>query len=87
MRPDDIVEYLRKQPFRPFRLHLTNGASYEIRHPEMMKVFGSQAYVFFPRGDDPHDLALRYDGVALLHMNRVEVLDAPAGSTPGTGAA
>jgi hypothetical protein len=89
MRPDDMLEYLRKQPFQPFRIHLTNGASYEIRHPELMKVGRSQAFVFFHKSDDPHALVLRQEGVALLHINRVEPLastSAPANGEGGSSA-
>lgn len=35
MRPVELREALREHPFEPFRIHLTNGMAYEIRHPEM----------------------------------------------------
>jgi hypothetical protein len=35
MRQDDLREALREHPFEPFRIHLTNGMAYEVRHPEM----------------------------------------------------
>ncbi len=38
MRPEDILHELRRQPFEPFRLYLSNGRSYDIRHPEMALV-------------------------------------------------
>jgi hypothetical protein len=82
MRPDDVLEYLRRQSFQPFRLHLTDGTTYEMRHPEMMKVGRSQAYVFFHKQDDPQALVLRFEGVALPHINRVEPLEMP--TTPAT---
>ena len=82
MRPDDVLEYLRRQPFQPFRLHLTDGTTYEIRHPEMMKVGRSQAHVFFHKQDDPQAIVLRFEGVALLHINRVEPMELPM--TPAT---
>jgi hypothetical protein len=34
MRPEDILERLRARPFQPFRLYLSDGAIYEIRHAE-----------------------------------------------------
>lgn len=35
MQFEDLERRLRTRPFRPFRIHLTDGASYEVRHPEM----------------------------------------------------
>ena len=30
------VQELRKQPFQPFRIYMTDGSQFEIRHPELM---------------------------------------------------
>ena len=38
MHLNDFLTVLRRQPFAPFRLHLTNGSSYEVRHPELVMV-------------------------------------------------
>ncbi len=38
MRPEDMHRFLRRRPFRPFRITLTDGRSYEIHHPELMMV-------------------------------------------------
>ena len=35
MRAEDFLALLRRQPFIPLRIHLSNGSRYEIRHPEM----------------------------------------------------
>ena len=31
-----IAEYLRAEPFRPFRIRMASGQSYDVRHPEMI---------------------------------------------------
>jgi hypothetical protein len=38
MRPDAIRELLRKQPFRPFRVYVSDGATYDVAHPEAARV-------------------------------------------------
>jgi hypothetical protein len=38
MGPEAIRNPLRRQPFRPFHIHMNNGATYDIRHPEMARV-------------------------------------------------
>jgi hypothetical protein len=83
MRPDDLIEYQREQPFQPFRIHLTDGTVYEIRHPELVKVGRSRADIYFPASDEPHAMVLRRESVALVHMIRLEPISEPAaGATP-----
>lgn len=36
MRTNEIEKQLRQRPFVPFRLCMTDGASPEVRHPEMI---------------------------------------------------
>jgi len=38
MRRDEVVNAVRAQPFRPFRLHIADGTTYDVRHPEMLMV-------------------------------------------------
>lgn len=35
MPRSEVRKALREHPFEPFRIHLTNGMAYEVRHPEM----------------------------------------------------
>ncbi len=76
MRPADVLEYLRKAPFVPFRIHVTDGKIYEIRHPELVKVGMTKADIYFPKDDSPHAVVLRHETVALVHMVRMEPLEA-----------
>ena len=34
MRPDAIRKLLRKRPFFPFRVYVSDGATYDVTHPE-----------------------------------------------------
>ena len=38
MRPEDIDARVRERPFVPFRLCMSDGKSFEVRHPEMVIV-------------------------------------------------
>lgn len=38
MRPQEIEKHLRHRPFLPFRLRMSGGAAFEVRHPEMLMV-------------------------------------------------
>ena len=35
MAPEELRDVLRHQPFEPFRLVMTDGEAYEIRHPDL----------------------------------------------------
>jgi hypothetical protein len=74
MRPNELRELLRQQPFVPLRLHVTGGMVFEVRHPEMAHVTRSTVRIELPQlgGVD------RVATIALLHVNRVEALS-PAG--------
>lgn len=82
MRAADMLEYLREQPFVPFRIHLTDGTVYEIRHPELVKVGMTKADVYFPKDDEPHSVVLRRESITLVQITRLEPLEktTPAGS-------
>ena len=36
MAPEDLRDLLRKQPFEPFRLVMTDGVGLDIRHPDLL---------------------------------------------------
>ena len=78
MRPEDILEILRARPFEPFRVYLTDGAVYEIRHPDMAIVQRSKVTVAVPGPEGPEDPAERTVNCALIHITRTELLDGAA---------
>ena len=84
-RPQDLVEELRKRPFEPFRIHTTDGASYDIRHPEWVMVSPTRVVIFVPLTGQPHPIFDRSDSVALIHVTRLEPLPPVASSTDGNG--
>lgn len=73
------LAYAKAEPFRPFRLHMVSGRTFDIRHPEMIKVAKNFALVFsFAPGDD--EFAERFDTVSLLLVESVSYTDAPVSS-------
>jgi hypothetical protein len=75
MRPDDLLELLRTTPFEPFRIHLSDGASFEIRHPDMAIVLRSKVTVAVPGPAGPDGPAERTVNCALVHITRTELLN------------
>jgi hypothetical protein len=66
MNHDAMQELLRRQPFEPFEIRLSNGEKYEIRHPEMALLLKSRLAIALP--DD------RMVICPLLHIASVETL-------------
>jgi hypothetical protein len=78
MRSDDLREFMRHQPFEPFRFFTTEGKAYEIRHPDQMIVLRSRVVLAVGADESDPD---RTEHIALLHIVRVEAL-AGAGKQP-----
>ena len=89
MRAPDVLEHLHAQPFEPFKLCLSDGTTFEIRHPDLCMVARSSVYVGIP-DPDLRGAALRVVHCALGHITRIEPIDGEAGphtsgaDTPGT---
>ena len=82
MRPEELIQLIRKKPFVPLRLHLTDGKTYDIRHPDQVLVLRSRIDIGI--APDPNTGVLeRVEHCSLLHVVRVEELQAaPPSGTP-----
>src|SRR5713101_243017 len=76
MPPENLLELIQKRPFTPFRIYLTDGTMYEIRHPELVMP-GKRAVIVGLPADPAEPLFVRSVIVALLHVVRLEPLDTP----------
>jgi hypothetical protein len=72
VRPEDIRDFLQKKPFQPFRLTLTDGRTYEVRHPELAMVGRSIVAIGVPAAGDPQPVFDRLVTVSLLHIMQIE---------------
>jgi hypothetical protein len=89
MRAEELTELLRTQPFVPLRIHLTDGQSYDIRHPDWVLVLRQRVDIGL-QPDPGTGVLERVAHYSLLHIVRVEELPlaTPAGApSPGSGAA
>ena len=83
MAPEELRDALR-QPFRPFRLVMTDGMGYEIRHPELLMVGRRSAQVGLT-GKPSQTFYERTITVDLLHVIRLEPLEVLTSSAPPNG--
>ena len=80
MRPEGILEILWAQPFEPSRMYLSDGAVYEIRHPDLAIVQRSKLTVAVPGRQGPDGPAERTVDCALIHITRTEMLNGASAS-------
>jgi hypothetical protein len=69
MSAETIREFLKREPFEPFVIRMSNGEVHEIRHPECAFVMKTRVLVYYPEED-------RSVMCALVHINSVETLQA-----------
>jgi hypothetical protein len=84
MTVQNFRDLLTKQPFQPFRLVMSSGLAYEIRHPEMAVLTRTSIYVAIDVEDGiPADFMI----CSLLHVTTVEPLNAPVAEPKSNGSA
>jgi hypothetical protein len=81
MAPEELRDALRQQPFEPFRLVLTDGAAFEIPHPDLLLI-GRRAAVIGMTGQPGQTFFERTVKVDLLHVTRIEPLQSASPSSP-----
>jgi hypothetical protein len=69
-------ELLSARPFKPFRLVMSSGQSYDIRHPEMALLTRSDLLVGIDEADD--GVPAEFKICSLLHVSAVEPINSPS---------
>ncbi len=77
MRPTQVRDHLKTRPFRPIRVYVSDGSSYEIRHPEMAYVTVSQVLIALEMSED--NLPDRVVFCDPVHITRIEPIDGVTG--------
>jgi hypothetical protein len=72
--PQELLQHLKAKPFRPIRIHMASGETFEIRHPEMVKV-GRNSLILFTFVSDNPDIYDRWETISLMLMERITQLD------------
>jgi hypothetical protein len=82
MTQEDLQEAARRQPFEPFRLVLTTGTTYDIRHPDLIMVGRRSAIIGITNepGGTAYDRTIKVD---LFHVVGIEELPVPPPSPNG----
>ena len=76
MTPQTVLGYVKAEPFRPFRIPMASGRTFDIRHPEMIKVAKSQVLVFKTTEDIP-EFPEEWESLSLTLTESISYLEAP----------
>ena len=68
-------DLLTQRPFKPFRLVMSSGQTYDVRHPEMAMLTRSDILVGI---DDVDGVPAEFKICSLLHVSAIEPLSSPA---------
>ncbi|MFN0137510.1 MAG: hypothetical protein ACKVS9_15505 [Phycisphaerae bacterium] len=77
MRPDDLLAKLNDLPFRPFRIHLSDGSVFNVVQPGMVMVGIATAVLprQFVKLPDGTEIADTWRTISLKHIVQLSDVD------------
>jgi len=72
MTAENLLAFTRRRPFLPYRIHVTGGQAYDVRHPDQVIVLRSRIVIGVGGEDGVPD---HIEHIALLHVVRIEELE------------
>ncbi len=73
MNATRLVQYVTAEPFHPFRVKMTSGETFEIRHSEMAFVGVRTARVFTSSGENGEHQNREVE-ISILLIESIEIL-------------
>jgi hypothetical protein len=83
MSPADVLSALRKRPFEPFRIQVSDGTTYDVRHPELVMVGLGALAIGIPASGQEQPVYERLETVSLRHV--VKLLPLTGAAAPKDG--
>ena len=77
---DTLRGLTRAVPFKPFRLYISTGDVFEVRHQEMIFATDEAAYIHLPVPVGPPEAPHRLQIVGMMHIQKFDYVEAPATS-------
>jgi hypothetical protein len=75
MTPHEVLNYVQAQPFRPFRIRMNSGRTFDIPHPEMVRV-GRRDLLVFTFVSDALNVYDRWENLSLILIESLSPLEA-----------
>lgn len=86
MTLQDLQAALHRQPFTPFRLFVSDGATYDIRHSELCVPGRRSVFIGIDESQSDELAYDRYAIVDLTHVTRLEPLEKAPSTSDGASA-
>ncbi len=77
--PAQLLTYIKAEPFRPFQFHVASGKTFDIRHPETVKV-GKTFLLFFSLAEGETEVVDQWESVSLMLIESISHLDVAVGT-------
>lgn len=74
MRAQDILNLVRTEPFRPFRIAMSDGQKFAVHYPDLVLVEPFFVTLGMPGPKGPDAPLHRIVQISLRHINTVEFL-------------
>lgn len=74
IQPADVLEYLKRRPFEPFRILMSDGTTYDVQHPDLCILSRNTLYIGIPNPKLP-GAAMGVHHCALVHVVRFETVN------------
>ncbi len=79
MERDKVREWLKRQPFQPFRVHVADGRKYDVRFPRMNLLAQTFIKIGIPAPDIASEIVADHtEFVWLQDIRRLEPLPTPS---------
>jgi hypothetical protein len=87
MSPQDLLNRLHDEPFRPFRVRLTNNTTIDVADPGLVVVGPTSAVMPIQTAKDDlgYTLVTQWRTIALNHMVELPDIEPPKGSKKRSG--
>jgi hypothetical protein len=76
----EVQAFVNAEPFRPFRIHLASGRTFDVRHPEMIRI-GRTSVTVFAFSQDDEQFYKRVGFLGLLLIESISLLDTSVASS------
>jgi hypothetical protein len=80
MTATDIKTFVKKVPFEPFTVVMSNNERYDVHHPEMLLVGYTMLALGLSKPRDPDPIADQFVWLSLDHVLKIEPLGLSAQS-------
>lgn len=77
MRAEDLLNRINDRPFKPFRIHLSDGTALDVPEPGMVIVGRSSAVLptRWARDEEGRRIAERWRTISVIHIVQFSDLD------------